>query len=579
MKVGIIVPKSRPFVGGGNTYTETILEALLKAKSRHELVVFASGPRSFESNAGFTFVDIDKAFGEGTGRISLSEVLRQHQIEVVWFLSVLILHEKIEIPYIMPVWDLQHRLQPYFPEVSIAGWDWESRENYYRSILPRAAYILTGTEAGRNEINQFYQIPRERIKVVPFVVPSQVYGKHEISGDDRTYMHKHSTLFGENRKKYLFYPAQFWPHKNHIAILLALKILREKYHLDFSVVFTGSDHGNKRYIRESALDLELTENIHFLGFVSSNLLTQLYKNSFALVFPSFFGPDNLPPLEAFALGCPVIASDVPGAAEQLGDAAILINPKSETEIADAIRELHSNTELRQVLIKRGHERAAALKPEGYIERVISLLDEFASIRRCWSGKVTFRYLIPEKDLSATSVMDKELLINYANDFIRTKEFNQIKGLIDKHRDLVHEDPKLLELLNAIESVIADAKRVNNIGEQLFSAGDIEGAKNAFLTVMDICSDSISVCNNLAVLYWKTGDLETALKYFERALAIDPFDRASVFNLCTVLTELGQSESTVKVLKNYLGGMPDDEEARELLMKLEDIRKQAMQAGG
>jgi glycosyltransferase involved in cell wall biosynthesis len=43
-----------------------------------------------------------------------------------------------------------------------------------------------------------------------------------------------------------------------------------------------------------------------------------------LRYPSFFGAENLPPLEAFALGCPVIAADMPGAREQLGDAAILV---------------------------------------------------------------------------------------------------------------------------------------------------------------------------------------------------------------------------------------------------------------
>ncbi len=52
---------------------------------------------------------------------------------------------------------------------------------------------------------------------------------------------------------------------------------------------------------------------------------------------TFFGPENLPPLEAFALKCPVIASNVSGSEEQLGDAAILVNPVNPEEIAQAIQ--------------------------------------------------------------------------------------------------------------------------------------------------------------------------------------------------------------------------------------------------
>ncbi|MFM6269445.1 MAG: glycosyltransferase, partial [Dolichospermum sp.] len=56
-------------------------------------------------------------------------------------------------------------------------------------------------------------------------------------------------------------------------------------------------------------------------------MTSLYINAFSLAFMSFFGPDNLPPLEAMALGCPVIASKVSGSEEQLGNNALLVNPK------------------------------------------------------------------------------------------------------------------------------------------------------------------------------------------------------------------------------------------------------------
>jgi glycosyltransferase involved in cell wall biosynthesis len=100
---------------------------------------------------------------------------------------------------------------------------------------------------------------------------------------------------------------------------------------------------------------------------------------------SFFGPENLPPLEAFALGCPVIAADVPGASEQLGDAAIRINPANELEIAEAIKSVYKDEAKRKDLIRRGKERARCFTGANFAKALFDLLDEFEAIRRCWPG--------------------------------------------------------------------------------------------------------------------------------------------------------------------------------------------------
>jgi len=93
----------------------------------------------------------------------------------------------------------------------------------------------------------------------------------------------------------------------------------------------------------------------------------------------------LPPLEAFALGCPVIASNVPGAQEQLGDAALLVDLRDEEEIAEAIKLLYEDSALRQKLINRGLERAAKWNGEDWVKNVFTVLDEFQTIRRCWGS--------------------------------------------------------------------------------------------------------------------------------------------------------------------------------------------------
>ena len=131
---------------------------------------------------------------------------------------------------------------------------------------------------------------------------------------------------------YVFYPAQFWTHKNHAAIVEAVAHLKRTDNLRFPVVFTGSDQGNERAVRELVEKMQMQDQVFFLGHVSRETLKALYQNALALCYVSFFGPENMPPLEAFGLGCPVIAADVPGASEQLGDAAIRVNPSDELAI-------------------------------------------------------------------------------------------------------------------------------------------------------------------------------------------------------------------------------------------------------
>ena len=130
------------------------------------------------------------------------------------------------------------------------------------------------------------------------------------------------------------------------------------------------------------LELGVTDAVHLLGFVDEDELVALYQHAHALIFPSFFGPENLPPLEAFALGCPVIAADVPGASEQLGDAAILVPPTDPEAFALGVRRLEDDR-LRSDLVDAGRRRAREQSPHRYVSGVIDFLDQFERIRRCW----------------------------------------------------------------------------------------------------------------------------------------------------------------------------------------------------
>src|SRR5574341_69837 len=394
MKVGVFLEGFELHSGGGHTFQLEILRSLLElaGESRHTFGVI--GHNSHELSHLLKSSPIEAiAFpgpilkrvtstahrrlasyrGKKERQTRLDRLAEDNGIDFMWFLGAEGL--QVDVPYSAIVWDLQHRLQPWFPEVSARG-QWSHREEFVSRFLRRAAVVIVGTEAGREEIERFYDVPSERIRILPHPTPR--FALEKATGVDDQVLARHGLQPG-----YLFYPAQFWPHKNHANLLFAVAGLNERNNLRLQTVFVGSDKGNEAYIRSLAQSLDLGSHVHFLGFVPQADLPALYRNALALTYLSFFGPENLPPLEAFGFGCPVIAANVAGALEQLGDAALLVDPKDVKQIAVAIKALRDDAELSKTLVARGRERARARTGNHFVRGMFSFLDEFENIRRCW----------------------------------------------------------------------------------------------------------------------------------------------------------------------------------------------------
>jgi glycosyltransferase involved in cell wall biosynthesis len=398
MRVGVYVGEFQPDVGGGFTFVANIIQEFLRVAqcSKHQFTIFApsSYARQLKSEIKSEAIGIcgvrsagrlDKAltaarhysplfrlFIQGKGR--LERRMRERGIQFVWFVGGGA-YDALDIPYLATVWDLQHRTHPWFPEVSSSG-RWDYREVTQSRFLRRASHIITGTVIGREQLGWYYQVPADRISILPH--PAQT---STVIG--RTSAPTSLAIERLIDQPFLLYPAQFWAHKNHVHLILALKILREKFGKELHLVLTGSDKGNAKHIKNYAEKLGLTGKVHMLGFVPSIELAWLYINARALVYVSSSGPENLPPLEAFAHGCPVINSDFPGAREQLGDAALYVNPYDPDSIAIGVNTLLDDQELRAELIKRGDHRARSWTTADYVTKVFSILDSFEPVRRSW----------------------------------------------------------------------------------------------------------------------------------------------------------------------------------------------------
>jgi glycosyltransferase involved in cell wall biosynthesis len=94
-----------------------------------------------------------------------------------------------------------------------------------------------------------------------------------------------------------------------------------------------------------------------------------------MVMPTFIGPTNLPVIEAFSMGCPVICSNVAGYEQQVGDAGLLIDPNSVEDLENAIYRICTDTALREILIKRGYQRVERLLSDDYGKQIAQIVQE------------------------------------------------------------------------------------------------------------------------------------------------------------------------------------------------------------
>jgi glycosyltransferase involved in cell wall biosynthesis len=322
-----------------------------------------------------TQVFIQKVFGDN----SFERVFRRYGVDLVYFLAPTGMADHLEtLNYIFSVWDLCHRDDPEFPEVR-TGRTFEVRERLYRGLLPKATAVLVESSLGKDNVTYRYGLEPDRVYVMPLTAAIGT----EIS--DSEYL----ASFVDIKKKYhldvryVFYPANFWAHKNHVYLLEGLKLLSENHGHKIGAIFSGGDSGNLAHVRRITEVLNLGDRVRFIGFVSNEEIPYLYKQSLALVMPTYFGPTNLPPLEAFQLNVPVLYSDKIGLRDQVGDAALLMNLGDPSSMANHLAALISTPELASKLANKGRTVLLQNSYAGRLDTLATIIKDFQRRRACW----------------------------------------------------------------------------------------------------------------------------------------------------------------------------------------------------
>ena len=300
--------------------------------------------------------------------------LQRKKIDIVYFLSPNILVQGLSnIPYIFTLWDLGHLDVLEFPEVSYDR-EFELRENLYTKSLKKAYRIIAESNYGKEYALKKYNLDEKRVEVLKLLPNIRVI-------DSQKYIEVKSKYGIEN--DYIFYPAQFWAHKNHVYILRAIKLLKEERGISIDVIFSGSDKGNLVHILKKAKEYNIEDLLHYIGFAPTEEIPYLYKQSLALVMPTYLGPTNIPPLEAFAYGVPVCYSDTPFFKEQVGDAAFFIDLSKPESLVENLLEIRNNPEKVKDKLSKGKQVLDNWNEKDFYDQLKKIFEEYSYIRELW----------------------------------------------------------------------------------------------------------------------------------------------------------------------------------------------------
>ncbi len=393
MKIGInalsITPSS---TGGGTTYIIELLDHLSKIDRSNSYILFIRRDSKHHFKGYGDNFRLFSIYTPPVFSVAYRILFEQFIMPLmVWLLRLDILFcPGNSIPFhcsCLSVMVIQNLLYFHFQETSTLLHRKKRKFHarmqlwYYSYITRRSAIkadkIITVSENAKREIMEYFKIEDSKISVV----------YHGLGTQFRNYMEDQGfterTVEGLGLKpNYLLYVGAVVPHKNVDILVSALSILKDRYSTPCQLVIAGSDHaGYSLRLRSIASKLGVLDQITFLGHIPYKELPALYNGARVFVMPSLCESFGLPILEAMACGRPVVCSNASSLPEIAGDSALLVDPKNPAEIADAIKSLMENEELRHRMIILGKNRANEFSWNEAAVKTLLVFDQLAKVSK------------------------------------------------------------------------------------------------------------------------------------------------------------------------------------------------------
>lgn len=244
------------------------------------------------------------------------------------------------VPTVVTIHDLSYF---YYPQEFLKK-DFYQLKNWTKYSVKKAQKIIAVSKTTKKDLINFYHLSDEKIEVI--------YNGCNKKTSSRKL--KTESII-RIPKPYLLYVGTLQPRKNLITLISAFNLLL-KERPEYYLILAGKKGWLWQEIFAKVEELNLSDKVIFMGYLTDEKIVYLYKNASIFILPSFYEGFGIPILEAMNSNCPVIASNAPSLPEIGGDACLYFDPKNPEELKAKIVELLTNQVLRDGLIKKGQNR-------------------------------------------------------------------------------------------------------------------------------------------------------------------------------------------------------------------------------
>jgi len=357
--------------GGPETYECNLIRALADLDADNEYHIFCLGPEARE------------AIGVEQGNVhyhvmwppirwislpvSLPLSLRRQGVD--FYHATFVPPPLSRLPYLFTMHDVTPLAYPHFYPPTIQ----KRLATLIRRGLQRARLILCVSQNALDTTAECFGVPPERMTVVYHGVDS---GYRPIPPDEAR--HRLRYTYGIDRP-YVLFVGKLELRKNIQRLLEAYALFRRQTGADILFVLAGRRTYAPELIDQTLAKLGIREHVIELGYVAPSDMPSLYSGAQLFLFATLWEGFGIPVLESMACATPVITSRVSCLPEIVGDAAMLVDPTSVDQIAEAIRRLHQDPGLRNTLVERGIQRASQFTWERCAQQTLEAYHRMAAL--------------------------------------------------------------------------------------------------------------------------------------------------------------------------------------------------------